>query len=171
MILSVIAVVLGIYFIQNYVNKSFKENLVSDTPAQDLNVTEAPENKENKSAFAIFTNGTFRPFTALMYHNLSPYAYITAENPNVVIIEKEGIMWKDFFNSLPFELTKDCLTTGTRQTFCTGKSGVLKFYLNGGRDDDLLVRTINDGDKALVTFGPEEEPNLEFQLSQIPDPV
>ncbi len=171
LIFSAVIVLLVAFFIRQNIRKPVEIAIVSKTTTQDAKVDEPSEVKEIKAAFMIFTNGTKRDFSALMYHNLSPDVYISAQNPNIITATKERITWQEFFDTLPFELKKECLTTGTKQTFCTGKSGVLKFYLNGGRDDDLLVRTINDGDKALVTFGPEEEPNLEFQLSQIPDPV
>src|SRR3989337_644656 len=52
---------------------------------------------ETKASFAIFTNGTFRIFTASMYHNLSEDVYIQADNPNVVHVKKSNTTWDDFF--------------------------------------------------------------------------
>jgi len=48
-----------------------------------------PQIVDKQASFAIFTNGTFRVFTAAMYHNLSPNAYIEASNPNVIQIKKD----------------------------------------------------------------------------------
>lgn len=149
-----------------------KDNKVS-TPS---NVTEEPadiqveKDIERKAAFAIFTNGTFRIFSASMYHNLSQDAYITAENPNVVIVKKQGVTWGEFFNTLPFKLTSDCLTTGTKQTFCTNDNQSLKFFINGKREDAALGAEIKDGDRLLVTYGSEPEDKLDYQFSQIPTP-
>ena len=164
----VLAIVLVIYFARFKSSRSSENNLVS-TPNLEVEISETPEKVDIKASFAIFTNGTVRTFTAVMYHNLSPDVYITAENPNIVVVEKEGITWQEFFDTLPFKLTKNCLITGTKQTFCTDDSGILKFYLNGTRDGDLLDREINNTDETLITFGPEEEPNLEYQFSQIPN--
>ena len=55
-----------------------------------------------KASFAIFTNGTFRLFTAAMYHNLSEDVFIQADNPNIVHVKKTGITWDVFFKTLPF---------------------------------------------------------------------
>ena len=129
--------------------------------------TTEPKEVNYQASFAIFTNGTFRVFTAAMYHNLSADVYIQADNPNIVHVKKKGLTFDDFFKTLPFMLTKDCLTTGTGQTFCTGKAGTLKFYLNGVKTDDLLVREIKDGDKALITFGLETEAQIQQQLTQV----
>src|SRR3990172_6251669 len=56
---------------------------------------------DKKAAFAIFTNGTFRIFTDPRYHNLSSDVYIESTNPNIVLIQREGITWNDFFKTLP----------------------------------------------------------------------
>lgn len=122
-----------------------------------------------KASFAIFTNSTFRIFTAPMYHNLSFDVFIESINPNIVHVKKADIIWDDFFKTLPMKLTKDCLITGTGQTFCTGETGTLKFYLNGEKVDDLLDLEIQNDDQALISFGSENETELQEQLEQIPD--
>lgn len=131
--------------------------------------TEAPV--AFKAAFAIFTNGTFRVFTASMYHNLSNEVYIQADNPNIIHVKKRGVTWSDFFKTLPMELTDTCLTTGTKQTFCTDSKASLRFFLNGQRTDNLLSRVIKPGDKTLITYGSESKQQLERQFQQIPDPL
>lgn len=120
------------------------------------------------AGFAIFTNGTFRIFTAPMYHNLSEDVFIKADNPNIVHVKKSGITWDNFFKTLPFKLSKDCLTTGTKQAFCTSEKGSLEFYLNGKKEDDLLSKEIKDGDRALITYGNENEKQIENQFQQVP---
>jgi len=122
-----------------------------------------------RASFAIFTNGTFRVFTASMYHNLSSDVFIQADNPNIVQVKKENITWDDFFKTLPFSLTADCLVTGTKQTFCSGPSGKLKFYLNGIKTDDMLQRVIREADQALISYGDEDESEIQRQLKKVPE--
>jgi hypothetical protein len=50
-------------------------------------------------------------------------------------------------------LTKECLVTGTKQTFCTGEEGNLKFYINDIEDKNALDKVINGGDILLVKYG------------------
>lgn len=133
--------------------------------------TLAPQSQETidtEAAFAIFTNGTFRIFTASMYHNLSPDVYIESPNPNIVQVKKADITWNDFFKTLPMSLSRDCLTTGTGQTFCTEGTQTLKFYLNGQLDADALDKKISAGDQLLVSYGDEGDLEIERQLQQIP---
>ena len=125
---------------------------------------------DQSASFAIFTNGLKRNFTAAMYHNLSDAAYIQADNPNIIHVKKQGVTWGDFFDTLPFKLTQECLTTGTGQTFCSDESGTLKFYLNGKRVNNLLEKEIQDGDAALITYGSENEAQIQKQLEQVISP-
>lgn len=121
------------------------------------------------ASFAIYTNDTFRIFTAPMYHNLSADVFIEASNPNIIHIKKSNITWADFFATLPFSLTETCLTTGTKQTFCTNGNFVLQFYLNGERNQSVLDQIINSGDKLLVTYEKENADTIQQQLQSIPE--
>ncbi len=134
---------------------------------QNQDLTTAPV--DFSASFAIFTNGTFRIFTAPMYHNLSPDVFIESSTPNTVRVKKSGTTWSNFFATLPFSLNSQCLVTGTKQTFCTNESGSLKFYINGIRDDSALTKEIGDGDKLLVTYGSESDEMIQLQRDRVPE--
>lgn len=155
----------GFAFISNR-RENPESSLLEETQQQPTSTQNQAVNKQ--ASFAIFTNGTFRVFTASMYHNLSEDVFIQADNPNIVYVKKSGITWDDFFKTLPFKLTQDCLTTGTKETFCTGSNGTLKFYLNGERKEEVLDQEIQNGDKLLVTFGNESEDTIKQQIDNIP---
>jgi len=112
--------------------------------------TEAPV--DISARFTIFTHGTKRIFTDSRYHNLSPDVYIAPDDPESVHVRSRGITWADFFTTLPMQLTKDCLVTGTKQTFCTGSGGTLRFFINGNEDENALEREIREGDMLLVEY-------------------
>ena len=133
------------------------------------NQTQEETPQEVKASFAIFTNGTFRVFTASMYHNLSEEVFIESSNPNIVRVKNSGITWDDFFKTLPFKLSYSCLTTGTGETFCTNGAQTLKFYINGELAPNALSQTINQDDKLLVSFGNESEQEIKNQIQQIPN--
>ncbi len=146
--------------------------LKQKNPAKRLSsmITQKSQEKavDYKASFGIFTHGTFRIFTAAMYHNLSDDVFIQSDNPNIVHVKKGSITWGDFFNTLPFKLTKECLTTGTGETFCSGKGGTLRFYLNRVRDNDLLSKPIGSADTVLVTFGNEDDSQIQREFQSIP---
>lgn len=136
---------------------------------ENSTVTTSSSKVDYSAGFAIFTNGTFRVFTAAMYHNLSSDVYIQANNPNIVYVKKNDITWNDFFKTLPLKLTKDCLVTGTKQTFCTDSNGRLRFYINGKEDINALDKYIKNKDQLLVTYGNEDDVQIDQQLKRIPD--
>lgn len=158
------AVIYGLFSVKN---QPVKPTILTQTKPT---VTSTPRNVDYTARFAIFTNGTFRVFTPIMYHNLSKDVFIEKDNPNIVHVKKPGTTWDDFFGTLPFKLTKDCLTTGTKQTFCTDTNGSLRFYLNGKEHINALDKQIENGDQLLVTYGNENEKQIENQLLQVPNP-
>ena len=125
---------------------------------KDLTPSPTPQNQKfnppagGKASFSIVTGTTTRSFSAEKYHNQSSDVYIENPDPTIVNVKKIGITWNDFFKTLPMKLTKDCLTTGDGETFCNGKNGTLKFYLNEIETPDLLDKEIKDGDKMLIKF-------------------
>ena len=145
---------------------SSKKNKGQIVPTQGP-ITVTPVNVDFTAGFAIFTNGTFRVFTASMYHNLSKDVFIQTDDPNIVRVKKSGVTWDDFFKTLPFKLTKDCLTTGTKQTFCTNDNGKLRFYLNGKEDTSALDKQIARGDKLLVSYGNESEEQIQKRKAEL----
>lgn len=172
----VIGIILTIILVVGYFLFSTSTGKIDSIPQErevsqkDNQSSPSPQSVNKQASFAIFTNGTFREFSAAMYHNLSQDVYIEANKPNIIKIRKEGITWNDFFSTLPFKLTHACLTTGTKETFCTNEDKTLKFYLNGERKEQILDQLINNGDKLLITYGNESEGAIEKQLIEIPNP-
>lgn len=159
-------IILAAIFGTTYLKKEAKKAGSTIIPPT-ISVT--PTTIKYKASFTIFTNGTFRIFTDPRYHNLSTDVFIEDGNPNVVNIKKAGTTWDDFFKTLPMELTKECLTTGTGQAFCSGENGTLKFYINGELEPNALSKGIKEGDRLLVSFGNETETQIEEQLQKAPD--
>src|SRR3989344_7896627 len=146
-------------------------NKPQDTSTTPIPKSVAPPssraNVDFSAKFLIYTNGLKRDFSAPMYHEQSIDVFIESLKPNYVKIKKASVSWQDFFNNLHFKLTKKCLTTGTRQTYCDGSGGKLRFYLNGRQDPNLLDKTIFENDEALVTFGNESNAEIEKQLAEL----
>jgi hypothetical protein len=107
---------------------------------------------EYEASFEIYTNGTKRIFTDPKYHQQSPDAYLTLENPGTIYVKKAGITWDAFFKTLPFSVTSDCLITGTKQTFCSNTTSKLRFYINGTEMPDALGQEIKAGDMLKITY-------------------
>ena len=164
----ILASIIGFFFINQQTNKNTPQESIS---RQTLETTPQSQMIDKQASFAIFTNGTFRVFTASMYHNLSEYVFIQADNPNIVHVKKAGVTWNDFFKTLPFKLTSECLTTGTKETFCTGTNGSLRFYLNGNQKQNVLEEEIKAGDQLVVTFGRENAQQIQEQIQKLHDMI
>lgn len=141
----------------------------SNESSNNFGTNELTRETNYTASFAIYTNGTFRVFTSPMYHDLSPDVFIKIQNPNIIQVKKPNLTWRDFFNTLPFELNETCLTTGTQETFCTNETHKLQFYLNGSLNQNALNQTIYPNDKLLVTYDTPNSRNLTQQLQSIPD--
>ena len=151
------------YYVQGYLYQR------KTGPKEPKNEEQLDEVIDYRASFSIYTNGILRNFSSPKYHNLSDGVYITSEKPSVIIVEKVST-WGDFFDTLPMDLTKDCLETGDGEEFCSEGEDELKFYLNGKRYDDLLYEEIKDGDRALITFGNETEKEIQIQIFSVPNP-
>jgi len=162
-----ILIVAGYIIFPHFGRKMIDKAEPKESARQESQPMSTPEIVDKQASFAIFTNGTLRVFTAKMYHNLSPNVFIEASNPNLIQIKKDGLSWSDFFATLPFKLTGECLTTGTGQTFCTGPKGTLSFYINGSRIDNALSKEIHTGDKILITYGNESAEQIQKQLDTL----
>lgn len=127
------------------------DQLVPPTPEQPGNLPISPPTNYT-ARFEIYTNGTRRIFTNPMYHQRSADIYIEAADPHLIQIKKPGTTWNDFFKTLPFSLEKDCLITGTNQTFCNTDTKKLFFYLNGNEVPDALDKVIAPNDQLRVEY-------------------
>lgn len=126
--------------------------VADEVPEQVAPEVFAEEVTEFNASFEIITNGTKRVFTQAMYHNQSPYVYIDSSDPNSVRVKKSGTTWDDFFKTLPFSLTKECLITGTKQTFCSSETKRLRFFINEIESPDVLDTAIGAGDHLQVEY-------------------
>jgi len=146
LLIILLSAVIGYHYLNSDSNPAISTQEVAMSPT--------PENvfTDFTATFGIKTNGTVRTFTNPDYHNLSPNVYIEATSPNTINVKEDGVTWNDFFETLPFSLSKDCLRTGTGQTFCSDDSRTLKFMINGVEDPNALDTEIMPNDNLEVMY-------------------
>lgn len=146
-----VVIVISIVVIASVAVVSIPKN---KTPTkQNSPVPEANDRKADFTAnFEIYTNGTKRVFTAAMYHKLSSDVFIDSPDPSVIYVKKTGITWNDFFKTLPFSVSKDCLVTGSKETFCTDETKKLKFILNEAETPSTLDLEIKPDDNLQIRY-------------------
>ena len=97
---------------------------------------------------------------------LSENVHIHGERVSVVHVHREGTTWREFFDSLGFELTDQCLTTPEGEQFCNSEAEGLSFVLNGVKLDAMAFQDITNIDRALISFGSESDEELMQQYAQ-----
>ncbi len=134
-------------------------------PVSTESIDLSPQSESGTASFAIYTNNTFRIFTAEMYHFQSSDVFISPDNPNLVHFTRT-VSWEEFFETLPFSVSQTCLITGTKQEFCNTDTSKLFFYINGKETPNALSQTINPQDSLLITYGNSERIDLDLQLTR-----
>lgn len=72
-----------------------------------------------------------------------------------------------FFKSIGMRLDKDSLTLEDGQVLKNENGNTLKFYLNGKKVDNLGNYVFQDLDKILISYGPDNDLDVERQLNSI----
>jgi hypothetical protein len=151
-LITISLVIVGIVGWQLYSNQNIPDRqatIIANTPIP----TESPEQNDFTASFEIYTNGTKRIFTDVKYRNQSQNVFIQNPDPSTIYVKTAGTTWADFFETLPFSLSKECLVTGTGQTFCSNENQRLRFFLNDIENPQVLDLQINPGDNLQVTYG------------------
>jgi len=102
--------------------------------------------------FEIYTRGTLRTFNQSMYLNQSEKVYIKAGDSSRVYVNASGITWQDFFDTLPFSVSYDCLITGDGEKLCSDQEHQLTFILNGTTNANVLNQVIQPKDELVVEY-------------------
>ena len=124
--------------------------------------------------FALYIHGERYDFSQERFlsdeeDELSENVHIHEPFHDVVHVHREGTTWREFFGSLGFELTDECLTLPEGDQYCNSETERLSFILNGVRVDALAFQDITDIDRALISFGGESEEELLGQFAEVTD--
>lgn len=88
---------------------------------------------------------------------------------NVFHVHKKGMTLKDLFSSLGMTLTKDCLVTDTKQSYCSGSGKTLKLYVNNKVSPLYEMYEPQDLDRILLSYGNETDTAFVRQLESVAD--
>jgi len=93
-------------------------------------------------------------------HILHPDFHFHDGNDDVVHRHADGITLVEFFASLGFTLTKDCLTMDTGVQHCFNENDRLMLFVNGIEEKDIANYIPEDEDRILLYFGSPTNPKL-----------
>lgn len=88
---------------------------------------------------------------------------------NILHRHAEGVTIGDLLTSIGFELTSDCITTDTGETYCEDADKALLLYVNGLPQDPIAEYIVADEDQVLLYYGDQNLAELQSLLGSITD--
>lgn len=126
----------------------------------------------NHADFKVYVNGQALDFAKPEYYMKSFFMHVDdnqnkEDSSNVIHMHAKNVPLWLFFRSLGMNLTKDSLTLADGRVLKNENSNSLKFYLNGKKVDELGDYVFQPLDKLLISYGPENDPDLQKQINSI----
>ena len=148
------------------------------TGQMDCNMSNDPKaigvlgTAHNHADFKVYVDGQALTFAKQEYYMKSSFLHldnqVNKDDASGVLHmhAKKVPLWL-FFRSLGMNLTKDSLILADGKVLKNENGNTLKFYLNGKKVDSLDHYVFQDLDKFLISFGPDNDPDIEKQIGSI----
>jgi len=94
--------------------------------------------------FSVTIDGERVDFDERKYMVQSQYVHLEGGDGTMIHKHATGVTLADFFGSIGWELTTECLRTDTGEEYCTGNGGKLRIVVNGEEIDDPSEYDIQD---------------------------
>lgn len=144
--------------------------LVDNTSPTSPDVFPAPlRDVDHTASLTVVIDGIPFNLTKDIYINQSEKIFLDSKFPGIIRVKKAPLVWQDFFDSVPIDVSKNCLTLDIRSSYCRTESKELKMFLNRIRVDTLLDKPVTDGDQILLSYGDETGIEIERQFSLLPN--
>ena len=126
------------------------------------------------SGFLVHLAGETKKFDADKYQTTSmqtvhQHIHLHDNNGEIIHRHGHGVTMSDFFDSLGYIVTEDCITTDTAEAFCSTATEQLQFFVNGELTDDLANYVNQEEDRLLIFYGSPDDPIIPDLLVQISD--
>ncbi len=124
------------------------------------------------SDFIVYLDGEAIDLSADKYQTTAMqtvHAHIHLHDNNDEVIHRHdpGVTLGDFFGSLGFTLTDECITTDTEDAFCSTDDEQLLFFVNGKPLENPASYVNKEEDRILVYFGEPDNELIPFLLDEV----
>ena len=119
------------------------------------------------SSISIMIFGHELDFTKREFQLQSYFIHLENSNGYVIHRHSKDVTMEYFFETLNLGLLPNCIVLNDGKKFCTDKDYTLKFYINEKKIDDLGDYLIFDGDLILISYGAENQVEIEQQLADL----
>ena len=106
-------------------------------------------------------------FTSTAYQLKSPYIHFEKGNGETVHMHAANVTMGFLFGNLKIGLDDKCYTFPDARKFCTDDKYTLKFYINHHQVPDLANYVFKDNDKMLISYGNENDTQINEQLARV----
>lgn len=101
------------------------------------------------------------------YQIKSPYINFEKENGETIHLMASNVTLGYMFDTLKIGLTDKCFTFPDKRAFCTDDKYSLKFFIDHHQVPDIRNYVIKDNDRILISYGNENDTQINEQLSRV----
>ncbi len=110
-------------------------------------------------------------FTGPAFQIKSSWQHFEARDGSTIHRHATGVMLGYLFETIRIGLDDECFSfkasAGGERRFCTNEDFSLKFYVNHELVDNLTEYVFEDQDRILVSYGGEDQTQIETQLLEL----
>lgn len=106
-------------------------------------------------------------YSSTAYQIKSPYIGFQKGNGETIHAMATNVTMGFLFNSLRIGLDDKCFTFPDSRAFCTNANYTLKFFINHHEVPDLKNYVFKDKDRILISYGNENETQINAQLARL----
>ena len=107
-------------------------------------------------------------FSLPAYQIKSSWIHFEAQDGTTIHRHSSGVTLGYLFETLSIGLNDQCYAFPDRsREFCTNEDYSLKFYINHEQVTDIRDYVFEDGDRILITYGNEDQAQIDAQLAEL----
>ena len=123
------------------------------------------------ASFLAKLHGDIFPYSGPAYQIKSSWMHFEAGDGSTIHRHATGVMMGWLFETTGLGLDDECFafkaSAGGERRFCTNEEFSLKFYVNHEPVDNLTERVFEDGDRILISYGSEDQTQIDTQLLEL----
>lgn len=163
---------------QKNVRSSMQSNFMDDELAKDERVKSANigalGSQHIHADFKIFINGNSINFADDKHYMKSSAIHLDDQQnkedaSGLMHMHATGVPFWYFLKSVGVDLDKECITLENQQKFCNSANKKFRFFVNGEEYSDIGNYIFRDMDKILISYGNENEGQIQNQINSITD--
>ncbi|MCY3854049.1 MAG: protein-disulfide isomerase [Thaumarchaeota archaeon] len=106
-------------------------------------------------------------FSLPAYQIKNSWIHFEARDGSTIHMHSTGVKLGYLFESLGITITENCYIFPDQREFCTNEKYSLKFYINQKKIDSITNYVINENDRILISYGNENESQIQEQLIEL----